>query len=76
LEVRNIIKRNYKHAEQILRDNLVKLDLMAEILIKYETIDKKQIDAIMQGKKPKFTKLSSVKTKKPEKIAEKVEEKE
>ena len=26
---------------------------MAEVLIKYETIDKKQIDAIMKGKRPK-----------------------
>jgi len=71
-EVRDIIKRNYEHAEQILRANLDKLDLMAELLIKHETIDRKQIEAIMQGKKPKF---ATIKTKKKEKAEDKTEEK-
>ncbi len=51
-EVRSIIDRNYQRAETILRDNLDKLHTMAEYLIKYETIDDKQLDVIMKGGKP------------------------
>ena len=49
-EIRTIIDRNYDRARQILTDNLDKLHLMAEALIKYETIDSDQIDDIMTGK--------------------------
>lgn len=51
-EVRAIINRNYEMAVQILNDNIEKLHLMAEGLIKYETIDAKQITEIMSGKPP------------------------
>ncbi len=51
-EVRRFIDSNYAQAEQILKDNMDKLHLMAEALIKYETIDANQIDEIMQGKVP------------------------
>ncbi|MBA2654227.1 MAG: ATP-dependent zinc metalloprotease FtsH [Gammaproteobacteria bacterium] len=51
-EVRAVIDRNYKKAEQILRDNVDKLHLMAEALIKYETIDEHQIADVMEGKQP------------------------
>jgi len=51
-EVRHFIDRNYERAEQILQDNIDKLHLMAEALMKYETIDSKQIDAIMEGREP------------------------
>ncbi len=51
-EVRHIIDTNYKRAEKILQDNLSTLHLMAEALIKYETIDEKQINEIMQGNAP------------------------
>ncbi|MCX8049118.1 MAG: ATP-dependent zinc metalloprotease FtsH [Methylohalobius sp.] len=51
-EIRAIVDRNYARAEQILRENLDKLHLMAEALMKYETIDRTQIDAIMQGLTP------------------------
>lgn len=50
--VRDLIDRNYKRAEQILHDNIDKLHLMAQSLIKYETIDSKQIAEIMEGKEP------------------------
>ncbi len=50
--VRDIIDRNYKRAEKILNENLDKLHLMAQALIKYETIDSKQIAEIMEGKEP------------------------
>ncbi|RLJ15904.1 ATP-dependent zinc metalloprotease FtsH [bacterium endosymbiont of Escarpia laminata] len=52
-EIRGFIDRNYQRSDQILKDNLDKLHLMAEALIKYETIDADQIDDIMTGKKPR-----------------------
>ncbi len=51
-EVHAIIDRNFQHAKQILTDKIDILHLMAEALIKYETIDAKQIQEIMSGKKP------------------------
>ncbi|KEF30595.1 Cell division protein FtsH [Marinobacter nitratireducens] len=52
-EVRNIIDTCYEKAKQILVDNRDKLDLMADALMKYETIDRFQIDDIMEGKVPR-----------------------
>ncbi|WP_269802601.1 MULTISPECIES: ATP-dependent zinc metalloprotease FtsH [unclassified Marinobacter] len=52
-EVRNIIDTCYETAKQILIDNRDKLDMMAEALMKYETIDRFQIDDIMAGKEPR-----------------------
>lgn len=52
-EVRELIERNYELAKKILTDNLDKLHLMAEALIKYETLDGVQIDDIMNGRVPK-----------------------
>ncbi len=51
-EIRHFIDRNYERAERILRDNMDKLHAMADALIKYETIDSRQIDAIMEGREP------------------------
>ncbi len=51
-EVRRIIDTNYTRAETILKENVDKLHAMAEALIKYETIDAKQIAAIMKGDAP------------------------
>lgn len=51
-EVRSLIDRNYQRAKQLLTDNLDKLKIMADALMKYETIDSDQIDAIMNGKQP------------------------
>jgi len=51
-EVRALIDRNYQHAEQLLRDNMDKLHIMSDALMKYETIDVSQIDAIMEGRQP------------------------
>ncbi len=51
-EVRQIIDRNYQRAQNILQENVDKLHLMAEALIKYETIDSDQINDIMVGKTP------------------------
>jgi cell division protease FtsH len=51
-EVRVIIDRNYQRAKEILVANMDKLHLMAENLIKYETIGSDQIKEIMSGKEP------------------------
>jgi len=51
-EIRSVIDRNYERAERLIRDNLEKMHLMADALMKYETIDRFQIDEIMQGRVP------------------------
>jgi cell division protease FtsH len=51
-DVRTLIDRNYQRAEQLLKDNIDKLHTMAELLMKYETIDSDQIDAIMEDREP------------------------
>ena len=51
-EVQDIITRCYAKATEILHENRSKLDVMAEALMQYETIDAKQIKEIMDGKKP------------------------
>ena len=51
-EVKNIIHTCYQKASQILEDNRAKLDMMADALMQYETIDAKQIKEIMDGNKP------------------------
>ncbi|MGJ8687131.1 MAG: ATP-dependent zinc metalloprotease FtsH, partial [Spongiibacteraceae bacterium] len=52
-EVRRIIDECYEVATGILADNREKLDVMADALMTYETIDAKQIDDIMSGRKPR-----------------------
>ncbi len=52
-EIRNIVDRNYARSEKLLKENMDKLHIMAEALIKYETIDSDQIDDIMEGKVPR-----------------------
>ncbi|QIT54256.1 ATP-dependent zinc metalloprotease FtsH [Aquisalimonas sp. 2447] len=49
-EIRSIIDSNYNKAKQILQDNMDKLHTMSDALMKYETIDKAQIDDIMNGR--------------------------
>ncbi len=51
-EVRKIIDQAYRTTTEILESNRDKLDLMADALMKYETIDVKQIDQIMNGEVP------------------------
>jgi len=51
-EVRELINRNYKRAKDILVENMDKLHVMADALMKYETLDSSQIDAIMAGEEP------------------------
>jgi cell division protease FtsH len=52
-EIRKIIDESYARSETILKDNIEKLHLMADALMKYETIDSDQITDIMEGKVPR-----------------------
>lgn len=52
-EVRSIIDVNYTRAKALLDDNVDKLHVMAKALVKYETIDEKQIKDIMEGREPR-----------------------
>ncbi|MGB0712972.1 MAG: ATP-dependent metalloprotease, partial [Gammaproteobacteria bacterium] len=51
-EIRLVIDRNYDRTVKILREHMDTLHLMSDALMKYETIDKDQIDQIMEGKDP------------------------
>ena len=52
-EVRTLIDTCYEEAKRILEENEDKLHLMADALMKYETIDEDQISDIMSGKEPR-----------------------
>jgi cell division protease FtsH len=52
-EVKGIIQSCYEKAGTILASNLDKLHMMAESLLKYETIDQDQISDIMAGALPR-----------------------
>src|SRR5690606_22030767 len=52
-EVRSIIDRNYERAEELLKANIDKLHMMAEALIRYETLESEQISDIMEGREPR-----------------------
>ena len=51
-EVRRLIDLNYQRAKELLEAHMDKLHMMADALIKYETIDSGQIDSIMEGNEP------------------------
>ena len=50
--VRSILDRAYARTKAILTEHLDKLHAMADALLTYETIDAKQIDAILEGRVP------------------------
>ena len=52
-EVRSIIDDNYRRAQGLLRDHMDELHVMADALIKYETIEASQIEDIMEGREPR-----------------------
>ena len=52
-EIRSIVDRNYERAHTLLTENMAKLHMMAEALMRYETIDSDQIDDIMAGREPR-----------------------
>ena len=52
VEIRNLIDRNYKRAQDILKEHADKLEIMTETLMEFETIDAAQIKNIMEGLPP------------------------
>jgi cell division protease FtsH len=51
-EVRRIVEAAHERALGLVEENLDLLHLMADALMRYETIDSSQIDQIMQGREP------------------------
>jgi cell division protease FtsH len=51
-EIREVIDRNYTRAKTILTERMSVLHAMAQALMKYETIDRGQVDALMRGEEP------------------------
>jgi membrane protease FtsH catalytic subunit (EC 3.4.24.-) len=52
-EVRRIVEENYSAAKKVLEANVDTLHAMADALIKFETIDRDQIDDVMNGRPPR-----------------------
>ena len=52
IAVREVIDTAYNRARQILNADIEKLHAMAAALLQYETIDREQIAAIMEGREP------------------------
>jgi cell division protease FtsH len=53
MEVRRIIDMQYALARSLIEENADKMHTMAKALLEWETIDKEQIDDIMDGKEPR-----------------------
>jgi len=49
-EVRRIIEYNYERAKKILTEHMDELHRLAEALMKYETLEADEIDAVLAGK--------------------------
>jgi cell division protease FtsH len=54
-EIRAILERNYTRATEILRARIDTLHAMADALMRFETIDKDQIDDLMAGRPVRTT---------------------
>ena len=48
-EVKRIVDESYKRAVKLLDDNKEKLAAVAEALLKYETLNQKEFDAVLRG---------------------------
>jgi cell division protease FtsH len=53
VEVRRIIDMQYNLARRLIEENSDKMHTMAKALLEWETIDKEQIDDIMEGRQPR-----------------------
>jgi cell division protease FtsH len=50
-EVRRIVTANHERAKQVITGNMDKLNVLAEALLEYETIDGAEIDVLFAGGK-------------------------
>ena len=66
-EVNGLLDESYKRAMNILKTHRKELDLLAEALLNYETLDGDEVKTIIEGKsikKKKVVRQSDVKSKK------------
>jgi cell division protease FtsH len=59
-EVKNIVETAYNRAKTILTENRAKLDMLANILIEQETLDRSQFEEIMDGTSTSLDKAPAV----------------
>jgi len=50
IEVKNIIVKCYEEAKKVIKQNLDKLEAIAQGLLKYETLTVEEVDKLMEGK--------------------------
>ena len=50
-EIKNVIQKSYEKARDIIKTKMSELHIMAEALLKFETISSDEVDMIMEGKK-------------------------
>lgn len=50
-EVRSIVERNYRRAKKILSENLDSLHRLAEALLEVETLDGREVEMVLEGKR-------------------------
>ena len=50
-EIKSVIQTSYEKARTIIREKMSELHIMAEALLKFETISSDEVDMIMKGKK-------------------------
>ena len=49
-EIREIVTGQYERVKQILIDNRSRLDALSEALLEHETLDAKDVEAVMEGR--------------------------
>ena len=52
-EIKQLLDQNYADAQKILEDHIGILHAMAQALVDYETLDKDQVNDIMEGRPPR-----------------------
>jgi cell division protease FtsH len=50
-EIQNILKQQYQRAEQIIKDHMSELKIIAEALLEYETLSAEEIGQLLHGEK-------------------------
>lgn len=48
-EVQRTMKKSYEDVRKLLTDKRKELDLLAQALVKYETLDKKEVEMVIRG---------------------------
>jgi cell division protease FtsH len=64
-EVDRILGENYQRAKQIVEDNRHKLEELAETLMKVETLDREEFEALMNRETPKTEEAETEESKTP-----------